>query len=155
MTRMPYVPLAILALACLISFAAAAEPAATAPQPTGTWTGTSTCVGNHPACKDEVVVYRFMPIAGEPAKVRLLADKILEGKRVPMGALDFTVAGSRLSGEFQRNTTHGLWEFRIAGDTMEGTLVLLPSRELGRRVSVHRVSDDKVPAAPAIEDYGP
>ena len=29
----------------------------------GTWSGESICVGNRPACKDEVVVYRFEPVA--------------------------------------------------------------------------------------------
>jgi hypothetical protein len=154
MTRTLFVPLALLALACMAPLPAAADgPASTPSMPTGTWTGTSKCVGNRPACKDETVVYRFVPISGEPAKVRLLADKILEGKRVPMGRLDFTVAGNRLECDFQRGTTHGLWEFQLAGDTMEGTLVVLPSRETARRVSVHRVTDTDVPPAPAVADY--
>src|SRR5712672_1896834 len=55
----------------------------------GTWAGKSTCVGDHPACKNETVVYRFVPFSGAPWQMRLLADKIIEGKRVPMGAFMF------------------------------------------------------------------
>jgi hypothetical protein len=63
----------------------------------GTWAGTSTCVGNRPACKDE----------------------------------------------------KGLWEFTVSGDSIVGTLVLLPGRDLARRVRVHRVAEGSVPPAPA------
>src|SRR4029079_18461825 len=73
-------------------------PAAREPHPAsgldfilGTWTGTSTCVGDRPACKNETVVYRCVPMEGHPGQVRELADKILDGKRVPMGALLFDV----------------------------------------------------------------
>jgi len=121
----------------------------------GTWTGTSTCVGNRPACKNETVVYRFVPVDGHPDQVRLLADKIIEGKRVSMGALVFDVdeQGGTLRGEFQRGQTHGLWSFTVAGDTMNGTLVVLPEGTVGRDVKVRRATDDEVPAAPPMSDY--
>ena len=47
----------------------------------GSWRGDSVCVGNHPTCKNEDVVYRFEAVAGEPAAVMLFADKIIDGKR--------------------------------------------------------------------------
>jgi len=115
----------------------------------GTWAGTSTCVGNRSACKDENVVYRFAPIDGRSSRVRLFADKVIEGKRVPMGALDFTTSKDRLSCEFKRGSAHGLWEFTVSGDSIVGTLVLLPGRDLARRVRVHRVAEGSVPPAPA------
>ncbi len=134
----------------------AATQGARAPslQMLGTWAGTSTCVGNRPACKNENVVFRFIAMDGEPSKVRLLADKVLDGKRVPMGKLDFEVSGDRLSCEFRVGSTHGVWEFTVSGDTMKGTLVDLPAREVGRRVSVRRVADNTVPPPPPIEEYG-
>ncbi|HKP13000.1 MAG TPA: hypothetical protein VJZ91_12845 [Blastocatellia bacterium] len=121
----------------------------------GTWTGESICFGDRPACKNEVVVYRFEPTAAKPGTVTLFADKIIEGKREPMGKLDFQYdeAKGTLSCEFTKRQTHGLWQFQISGDTMEGTLVLLPARTLGRRVHVTRVSDDQVPAAPDRKEY--
>jgi hypothetical protein len=128
----------------------------TAPSIVGSWRGDSTCVGDHPACKNEDVVYRFEAIAGEPGNVLLFADKIIDGKRQVMGVLKFQYdeAKGTLSGEFTRGQTHGVWEFKIDGDTMEGTLVLLPDKTLGRRVKVKRVREDQLPPAPARELYG-
>jgi hypothetical protein len=135
---------------------AAGEEHAAPPAAIGLWAGSSTCVGDRPACKNESVVYRIVPVGdGATAKVRLYGDKILDGKRVPMGALDFVVSGARLSCDFTVGSTHGLWEFTVAGDTMEGTLVMLPGRDLGRRVAVRRVTEDKVPPPPPLDDYGP
>src|SRR5262249_50741175 len=57
----------------------------------GIWKGESICVGNRPACKDEIVVYRFEEIPGKSGVVLLLADKIIDGKRIPMGKLEFQV----------------------------------------------------------------
>jgi hypothetical protein len=121
----------------------------------GTWTGTSTCVGNRPACKNETVVYRFLPLDDRPQQVRLLADKIIDGKRVPMGALvfDYDEGKGELRSEFRVGQTHGVWSYSVAGDSMTGTLVILPERSVGRDVKVHRVKDTEVPAAPAIGEY--
>jgi hypothetical protein len=121
----------------------------------GTWAGSSICVGDRPACKDEEVVYRFLAVEGQPQFVRLLADKIIDGKRVPMGDLQFRYdeADHSLTCEFTRGQTHGVWSFTVSGDTMSGTLAILPDKSVGRRVSVHRVRDDQVPPAPALEEY--
>lgn len=121
----------------------------------GTWTGTSTCVGDRPACKNETVVYRFVPIEGHPTQVRLLADKIIDGKRVPMGALvfDYHAETGEARSEFRVGRTHGIWSYTVAGDEIKGTLVILPEGSVGRDVKAHRVADDQVPAAPAIAEY--
>ena len=120
-----------------------------------TWKGESICVGNRPACKNEVVVYRFEAIAGKADMVLLLADKIIDAKRVPMGKLEFRYDESKreLSCEFTRGQTHGLWQFKVTGESMEGTLVLLPDRELVRRVNVKKVREDEVPMPPSRELY--
>lgn len=122
----------------------------------GTWSGESICVGNRPACKNEVVVYRFEPVAGKSTVVMLLADKIIKGKRVPMYKLDFQYDESTrtLSCEFNQGDTHGTWEYRLNGDTMEGTVVVLPGKSVARRVKVKRVREDQMPAAPGREAYG-
>jgi hypothetical protein len=123
----------------------------------GTWSGESICVGDRPACKNETVVYRFEPVAGKSTVITLLADKIIEDKRVPMGKLDFQFdeAKQTLSCEFTRGHTHGVWEFRITGDTMEGTGIILPDKSVARRVKVKRVREDEVPAAPDHNSYEP
>lgn len=121
----------------------------------GTWKGESICVGNRPACKNEIVVYRFESVPGKSSVVLLFADKIIDGQRVPMGKLEFQYneAKGELSCEFTKNQTHGLWEFTVKGDALEGGLVLLPGREPGRRVKVQRVSESEVPKAPGKAEY--
>lgn len=120
----------------------------------GTWTGTSTCVGNRPACKTETVVYRFVPLDGHPNQVRLYADKIIDGKRVPMGALVLEVDEHQtLRGEFTRGQTHGEWSFAVMGKAMTGKLVILPERSVGRDVKARRATGAEVPAAPPLSDY--
>jgi hypothetical protein len=122
----------------------------------GTWTGEWICVGSRPACKNEVVVYRFEPVAGKSTVVTLLADKLINGKRVPMYKLDFQYdeATRTLSCDFNQGRTRGTWEYKISGDTMEGTGIVLAGRSVARRVKVKRVSEDQVPAAPRRESYG-
>jgi hypothetical protein len=123
----------------------------------GTWTGESICVGHRPACKNEIVVYRFEPVAGNSTLLTLLADKIIKGKRIPMYRLDFQYDESRrtLSCDFTQGHTRGTWEYRIAGDSMEGTGVVMASKSVARSVKVKRVREDQVPAAPDHDSYGP
>ena len=149
-----------LLLVCCWSTSLPCQPAATSVHAAhasllGTWKGESICIGNRPACKNEIVVYRFESVAGKSDVVLLLADKIIEGKRIPMGKLGFGYdqAKGELSCEFTIRQTHGLWQYKVSGDSMEGTLVLLPDRELARRVKVKRVSEDEVPAPPARNEY--
>jgi len=125
------------------------------PSVLGTWKGESICVGNRSACKNEVVVYRFEAVPGKADVVLLLADKIIEGQRVPMGKLEFQYneAKGELSCEFTKNQTHGLWQFTVSGDAMEGRLVLLPGRDLVRLVKVKRVGEGDVPRAPNRDMY--
>jgi hypothetical protein len=121
----------------------------------GTWKGESSCTGNRPACKNEVVVYRFEAIPGKSDVVLQFADKIIEGQRVPMGKLEFQYneKTGELSSDFTRGQTHGLWQFKLSGETMVGTLVLLPSEELVRDVKVRRVKESEVPKAPSRDQY--
>lgn len=121
----------------------------------GTWAGKSICVGDRPACKNETVVYRFVPFPAAPWQLRLLADKIIEGKRVPMGALLFQYddAAKALRSEFKRGNTHGVWSFTAEGDSLRGELIVLPNGEKGRDVRAHRVADADVPPAPALKEY--
>lgn len=123
----------------------------------GTWQGESICVGNRPACKNELVVYRFEPVAGRSTLVTLLADKIIKGKRIPMYKLDFQYdeAKRTLSCDFTRGHTSGTWEYKIIGDSMEGTGIVSVGKSVARRVKVKRVREDQMPAAPDRDSYGP
>jgi hypothetical protein len=106
----------------------------------GNWAGESICVGNHPACHDEQVVYRISKAPDESSKVTITADKIINGKPETMYVLDFKYDEKKgtLTGEFVNSRYHGVWEYTVKGDTMEGTLTLLPDKTIARRVRVRK-----------------
>jgi hypothetical protein len=72
-----------------------------------------------------------------------------------MGAFTFDVDDAKhtLTCEFTVGRTHGLIEFLVDGETMTGTLVVLPERTLGRRIRVHRADPRSLPAAPPASEY--
>ena len=106
----------------------------------GNWTGDSICVGPFPACHDEKVIYRIPKAPDATGKVTITADKIVNGKPETMGVLDFKYDSEKgtLTCEFTRGSTHGLWEFTVKENTMEGTLVVLPDKTLARRVKLKK-----------------
>ncbi|HVF67242.1 MAG TPA: hypothetical protein VM914_06250 [Pyrinomonadaceae bacterium] len=109
----------------------------------GEWEGESVCVGkNRPACKNEHVIYHITKKDGDEADaVTMHADKVVNGKPEEMGVLDckYDAAESSLTCEFNVNGTHGVFEYAIDGDEMEGTLKLLPAGTLGRRIKVRKL----------------
>jgi hypothetical protein len=108
----------------------------------GDWTGESICIGNHPACHDEQVVYHISKSPDAPDKVIIAADKIIDGKPDPMYVLDFKYDSEKgtLTGEFSNSRYQGVWEFMVKGDTMEGTLSLLPAKTIVRRVKIKKAA---------------
>jgi hypothetical protein len=112
----------------------------------GAWRGTSVCVNREaaPACRDEEVVYEFRELTPPVAdKLAVKADKIVDGKIVPMGMLEVTwdpKAGA-WSCDFQTQRFHGLWSYAPPrGDELAGTLVSLPDRTLLRKAAARRVA---------------
>jgi Protein of unknown function (DUF3224) len=102
----------------------------------GEWSGESICVGNSPSCHDEKVIYHLSSTA--PGQVTMDGDKLVNGKREPMGTLQFQhdpIKGT-LVGELQNARYHGRWEFAVKGNTMEGTLTLLPDNLVVRRAKL-------------------
>ena len=108
----------------------------------GTWRGTSACVDRKaaPACTDEEVIYEIVASPGHPDSVTVKADKVVDGKRVPMGSLDFTHDSTSRSWTSELDTprTHALWRLSVSGATLSGTLTLLPSKAVVRRVDLRR-----------------
>lgn len=108
----------------------------------GTWTGESICTDKkkHPACKDEQVVYHFTKSTADAKKIHLAAEKIVNGANELMYEQEFTFdpAQNALTGEFTVNQTHGVWEYKVTGDTMEGTLKILPEKTLARQIKVKK-----------------
>ena len=67
-------------------------------------------------------------------------DKIVNGKPETMGVFDFVYDAEKqtLSSEFTRNDRHGIWEFALTGDLMDGTLDTLPDKTIVRRIKVKK-----------------
>ena len=108
----------------------------------GTWRGTSTCTDRvaAPACNDEQVVYEINANPGKPNTVTTKADKFVDGKRVSMGVLEFThdaKSGSWTS-ELDTHRFHALWRLTVDGAILTGTLTLLPSKAVVRKIDLRK-----------------
>jgi len=108
----------------------------------GTWRGTSLCVDRKaaPGCNDEQVIYEISANARKPTAVIVKADKVVDGKRVPMGDLDFThdsKSGSWTS-EFKNERTHHIFRLTVKGDSIAGTLKLIPSDAIVRKIDLRK-----------------
>src|SRR2546421_2222553 len=110
------------------------------PSLTGDWTGESICVGNNPSCHDEKVVYHISIDPSNSTKVKIAADKIVDGKLEWMGDiyLKYDAARQTLTGELQNSRYQGVWEFAIKGNIIEGELSILPDRAVGRKIRVQK-----------------
>ena len=108
----------------------------------GTWSGSSVCVDRQaaPACNDERVVYEINASRRKPNTVTVKADKVVDGKRVSMGDLEFTrdaKSGSWTS-EFESPRFHALWRLTVNGSMLTGTLTLLPSKAVVRKIDLRK-----------------
>ena len=101
----------------------------------GTWRGQSSCEQKQSACRDESVVYRFAPLKDKPGLFSVSADKIVDGKAVNMGTLEFRYLENEdvLVCEYAQGT----WRLNVNGEKMEGTLVR-PDKTIFRRVALHK-----------------
>src|SRR2546423_136212 len=102
---------------------------------TGDWTGESICFGNNPSCHDEKVVYHISIDTADSTKVKIAADKIVDGKPEWMGDvyLKYDPAKQTLTGDLESSRFHGVWEFSIKGNIIEGGLYILPDRGGGKK----------------------
>jgi hypothetical protein len=106
----------------------------------GDWTGDSICFGHNPSCHDEKVVYHISVDPSDSTKVKIGADKIVDGKPEFMGDifLKYDAAKQTLTGDLESPRYRGVWEFTIKGNTIEGSLMILPEKTVGRRIRVTR-----------------
>lgn len=139
------IPLRRLALCCVAmmcaqGWAAHAQSAAP-PLPGGTWRGTSQCTDRvaAPACQDETVVYEFTRGA-KAGTVHLAADKVVDGKREPMGEFDLEYDKTERcwKAEFNSPRLRSVWCFVIDGAQLTGTARLLPGNQTIRKVSLRK-----------------
>ena len=100
----------------------------------GNWSGESKCQVKDSPCRDEKVVYRLSP-SEQPCKITVSADKIVDGRPVKMGSIEFDY--DQRTGMLTSASSSGLWKFRVHGKTMEGTLTL-PGNTIYRRVTLRK-----------------
>lgn len=138
--------IAALALLFTLTLAACGQKL-TANDVIGEWTGDSKCRGNNQFCHDETVLYHFTAINSDAAKVHLAADKLVAGKWELMGEFDLMIDGDKhtLTTEFPipRTGGKGVITFTVAGDKMDGKMMIYPENELGREIHVTRKKDGK------------
>jgi hypothetical protein len=127
--------LVVILLLTIAFDAAQAQPASSL---SGDWTGESICVGEIGACKDEQVVYHVSVDASDATKVKIGADKIVNGKPDFMGdiLLKYDAARNTLIGNLDTSRFRGVWEFTVKGNMMWGTLSSLPEKRIVRQVRV-------------------
>lgn len=113
-----------------------AQIAGSQTQITGTWRGSSECAIKSSPCNDEINVYRFSEIAGRPGWFSGTGSKIVNGREISMGALDWQYDAKSQS--LQSNTPHGTFRLVVHEDKMEGSL-LLPDGRVYRRIHLTRM----------------
>jgi hypothetical protein len=136
---------ALVLLAFVAHLPAHAAPCASADDGSelvGDWEGESVCGAGFPACHDEHVVYHITKPPDEQGNVSIAADKIVGGRPDPMGVIElkYDAARQTLKGEMKNNRYRGVWEFRVEGDTLEGTLTILPDKTVARRIKVKKAA---------------
>jgi hypothetical protein len=101
----------------------------------GVWRGQSSCEQKESACREETVVYRLSPLQDKPGSFSVSADKIVDGKAVNMGTLEFRYVEDQhaLVCEYAQ----GVWRLSMDGEKIEGTLTR-PDGSLFRRVALRK-----------------
>ena len=85
-------------------------------------------------------MYHVTRSGADDSHVTLAADKVVDGKAVAMGDLEFQFDTSvkAWTSEIKTSNVHALWSFRVTGSELSGTLVELPSNALIRKVAAKR-----------------
>jgi hypothetical protein len=100
----------------------------------GTWRGDSFCVARNTACHDEAVVYRVQQVpASDNASIS--ADKIVNGKAIHMGSLEFQY--DQPSQSWVCQYPQGVWRLKVAGAKLNGTLTQ-PDGTLFRKIALRK-----------------
>ena len=105
----------------------------------GTWEGESKCTVPNSPCHDEHVIYEIVGDKRSKEVFRIDAYKLVEGQRAFMGAIDCTLtAASSALTCVSHGAKEGVWEFKIDGEHMTGTLTVGPEKQLYRKISVDK-----------------
>jgi hypothetical protein len=90
------------------------------------------------AAKDETVVWHVSK-SDAPGKVSVVAEKIVNGRVIPMGRLEFIF--DRAAQSITCQIKPGVWRLKVVGNKLEGTLTD-HDRTVLRRVSLTRARSD-------------
>ncbi len=101
--------------------------------PLGRWLGESHCVGEHPTCHDEHVVYRISSAGSR--QITLDGSRITGGDTVDMGALSCESSGAEP--HISCRIPNGTWLFSVVDGHLEGVLTLTDNSVV-RRVVAYR-----------------
>jgi len=86
----------------------------------GVWRGHSECAVKNGPCHDELNVYRFSKIAGDPNRFFVTASKIVNGKEIVMGSSACKYDEKKVALECDKPVI----QMTVDGDKMEGVLKL-------------------------------
>jgi hypothetical protein len=100
----------------------------------GTWRGNSVCIAKNTACHDEVVVYRVQKLPA-PDHVTISADKVVNGKPINMGSLEFHYEQQIQS--WVCRYPPGVWRLKVRGTEAGGTLTQ-PDGSVLRQLSLRK-----------------
>ena len=102
----------------------------------GEWRGNSECAVKDSPCHDEVNVYRFIASADKPGQFEGFGSKIVDGKEVPMGSLQWKYNAPAHA--LEAGNAGMTFRLVVNGASMEGTLSL-PDRTVYRRIHLKKV----------------
>jgi len=106
----------------------------------GSWEGDSKCTVPTSPCHDEQVLYQIAEDKKDPFQLNLDAYKIVDGAPDFMGTL--TCRYESKTGALSctsSNRDKDDWQFRVAGDSMSGRLMIDDGKTLYRRITLHRI----------------
>ena len=142
--RLTGLVLCILPLVLAAALGRRAEPRPAAALPlTGTWEGTSICLGlaNRGVCHDEQVVYHVAPAppAADGARLTIAMNKVVSGREEEMAVVRCHTGNDEatLTCPTPPGFRPGTWSFTLHGAVLSGLLTAPDGTHL-RRISVRR-----------------
>lgn len=107
----------------------------------GEWQGASLCTDRvvAPACKDEVVIYKFTDGA-QAGTVHWQADKVVNGERQNMGEFDLSYDRDDLCwrAEYKSARAHVVFCLNVKGSELTGSGWVLPGKRVVRKIAARR-----------------
>jgi hypothetical protein len=116
-----------------------ANPKPAGPKILGTWEGESKCTASDSVCHDEHVIYRIATVKHDPGKLVLHGYKVVKGQLIFMGTLECQHHPDEATLSCTGNTPQrDVWEFKVFGRTMTGTLTVEDGKAPYRRINVEK-----------------